>query len=432
MILIPNDILTSPKLLKFVEAFQAAEEKQDVLANFWQEVEVQGAPLMEKLEEQPEYYLVTFLYREKAETDELLLNCGALGAVPTRGIFKQIPDTDIYYKSIFFLNQTRTQYFIRRQKVFVPNYRLETVKRNFQEPIILEERFNTKHLIFRYDDENPEKFATISILELPDAPKQPWIQEQSDVKKGTIEEFELNYVKAKDPAKSHKISVYLPPNYSTDHKPYGIAFFFDGSWYNNKAIPTPTILDNLIAHQKILPLIGVFISQQNRMVELAMNKDFAIFIVEQVIQKIRENYNVTTDPKQSIIVGMSIGGLMAAYIGLRHSNIFGKVLSQSGSFFAPEHVNPMGNPDFQIHNYLISEYVKTDRVPVDFYLEIGIYEGREMLFGPPSPFFSHRHMHDVLLLKGYNVRYEEYRGGHDFTCWRGSLADGLIHLTNKL
>ena len=47
-------------------------------------------------------------------------------------------------------------------------------------------------------------------------------------------------------------------------------------------------------------------------------------------------------------------------------------------------------------------------------------------------FFSHRHMRDVLLLKGYNVHYNEYQGGHDYACWRGSIADGLMHLTSNL
>jgi enterochelin esterase-like enzyme len=27
------------------------------------------------------------------------------------------------------------------------------------------------------------------------------------------------------------------------------------------------------------------------------------------------------------------------------------------------------------------------------------------------------------------VNYSEYSGGHDFVCWRGSFADGLIALT---
>jgi hypothetical protein len=39
---------------------------------------------------------------------------------------------------------------------------------------------------------------------------------------------------------------------------------------------------------------------------------------------------------------------------------------------------------------------------------------------PPPP----RQLH----AKGNEVVYSEYSGGHDYVCWRGSLAGGLIAL----
>ena len=35
-------------------------------------------------------------------------------------------------------------------------------------------------------------------------------------------------------------------------------------------------------------------------------------------------------------------------------------------------------------------------------------------------------MRGVLEGQGYDVTYREYQGGHDYACWRGGLADGLI------
>ena len=83
---------------------------------------------------------------------------------------------------------------------------------------------------------------------------------------------------------------------------------------------------------------------------------------------------------------------------------------------------------YQLINYLIGEYVKREKLPLDFYIEIGVYETREALHGLPSHFFSNRHFRDVLLSKGYTVKYVEFIGGHDFICWRGTLADGLMYL----
>lgn len=31
-------------------------------------------------------------------------------------------------------------------------------------------------------------------------------------------------------------------------------------------------------------------------------------------------------------------------------------------------------------------------------------------------------------LSGYDLTYREYRGGHDYACWQGGLADGLVNL----
>ncbi|MHA1727444.1 MAG: hypothetical protein ACTSWY_01775 [Promethearchaeota archaeon] len=75
--------------------------------------------------------------------------------------------------------------------------------------------------------------------------------------------------------------------------------------------------------------------------------------------------------------------------------------------------------------------MKREKLPLDFYIEIGLYEEKESLHGTPSHFFSNRHFRDVLLSKGYSVKYVEYVGGHNFICWRGSLSDGLIYLIGK-
>ena len=35
---------------------------------------------------------------------------------------------------------------------------------------------------------------------------------------------------------------------------------------------------------------------------------------------------------------------------------------------------------------------------------------------------------DVLTAKGYTVSYQECNGGHEYLCWRGALAGGLLYL----
>lgn len=40
-------------------------------------------------------------------------------------------------------------------------------------------------------------------------------------------------------------------------------------------------------------------------------------------------------------------------------------------------------------------------------------------------------MYNVLLSKGYEIKYEYFQSGHDYLSWRETLANGLISLKGK-
>lgn len=40
-------------------------------------------------------------------------------------------------------------------------------------------------------------------------------------------------------------------------------------------------------------------------------------------------------------------------------------------------------------------------------------------------------MKDVLLSKGYQVAYSEFKGGHDYLSWGETLAKGLVYLVGN-
>ena len=98
-------------------------------------------------------------------------------------------------------------------------------------------------------------------------------------------------------------------------------------------VPAPVILDNLIAKKKIPPLVAVFVKHDplSRNKDLSCSEPFADFLVNELVPWVRGHYRVTADPARTIVGGLSLGGLMASYCGLRHSDVFGNVLSQSGS-----------------------------------------------------------------------------------------------------
>jgi enterochelin esterase family protein len=71
---------------------------------------------------------------------------------------------------------------------------------------------------------------------------------------------------------------------------------------------------------------------------------------------------------------------------------------------------------------VVDAYAAGPLLPVRFFLEVGAWEG-ELLQ-------SVRLMRDRLVDQRYDVGYREYEGGHDYACWRGGLADGLVAALN--
>jgi len=120
-----------------------------------------------------------------------------------------------------------------------------------------------------------------------------------------------------------------------------------------------------------------------------------------------------------VAAGSSYGGLASAWLGLKHPELFGNVLSLSGSYGW----SPPGTED----QWLTRQYVSSPRLPLRFYLQAGLYEGK---LGASSAGIldSNRQLRNVLQAKGYPVEHVEYASGHDYLQWRGSLACGLISL----
>jgi enterochelin esterase family protein len=124
---------------------------------------------------------------------------------------------------------------------------------------------------------------------------------------------------------------------------------------------------------------------------------------------------ITTNPQRTVLVGQSLGGLAATHAGLHAPDRFGLILTQSGAFWW------RGEPPETIDGAtLIDAYRNTARQPVRFFQEAGLVE-REILT-------TNRLLNEALRERGYDVVSREYSGGHDYACWRGGLADGLIAL----
>jgi enterochelin esterase family protein len=146
-------------------------------------------------------------------------------------------------------------------------------------------------------------------------------------------------------------------------------------------------------------------------------------MVQELLPWARQNYSLTRNPADTVVGGLSLGGVAAASAALQHPETFGNVLTQSGAF---------GNGrEGECEEEWIARQVATrEIVPVRFYLEAGLLENQR-----DTPHISilraNRHLRTVLQAKGYSIQYTEYSGGHQPLCWRGTLSTGLVALLGR-
>jgi enterochelin esterase family protein len=194
--------------------------------------------------------------------------------------------------------------------------------------------------------------------------------------------------------------------------PYPLLVVLDGNDYLGRG-KLPQILDNLIAQGRIEPLALAMVAQsaQAREVEYLCSEATIGFIYERVLPLANRKLNLIDHDKHPGghgIMGASLGGLMAMYAGLRLPEIFGRVLSQSGVF------------RFDDHDSVVMELVRhLPPQPLKVWMDVGKFE---------YLLSENQRLRDLLVRRGYQIKYREYLGGHNYTSWRNDLWRGLEFL----
>lgn len=421
--------LECPEIKTLRGALQAGGSGET--AKFWEMVKARGAPLIDPLDGDDKRMLVTFLWKGSPDTrDVTVIWFPYTARWPDDYRLERLGSTDIWYRTV---KVDRRKRFMYRLAANAPPVRVT------EEPPAGDDTFSTifaaaqndplnpKRWLEDPEDPDPPQYNGWSAVEMPGAPPQPWIARREGVPQGEIQKRRIASALLKN---EREVAVYTPPGYGKESKPYPLVVLFDEKSYL-RAVPTPVILDNLIAEKRIPPVVAVLLDNPPgaRSRELPCNTAFADFLNFELVPWIRRSYNVTTDASRTVVGGSSYGGLAAAYAGLRHSETFGNVLSQSGSYWwtPPRTDNPS---DFDANaepNWVARQFIASSRLPVRFYLDAGSdeldFSGHGSAILEPN-----RRLRDVLLAKGYEVHYQEFNGGHDYMSWRGTLADGLILL----
>ncbi|MGW0191670.1 alpha/beta hydrolase [Streptomyces sp. NPDC003362] len=217
--------------------------------------------------------------------------------------------------------------------------------------------------------------------------------------------------------------VYLPPG-GTD-APLPVVVLCDGDmWFGRLGFGDT--LDALIADGVLPPLVVLApdaVDRHTRWRELGGSDAFVSFLADELLPWAAARRPLTADPARTVVAGQSLGGVTALYAALRRPERFGRVLAQSASLWwrpgLPRPV-PGRKPPVYGEPWLVGRFRAAGPLPVTVHLDVGLHEG---------PMVDHHcALYAALRSTGTPVTRHEFNGGHDYACWHGALADGLVRL----
>ncbi len=224
--------------------------------------------------------------------------------------------------------------------------------------------------------------------------------------------------------------LYVPAQYDAS-EPAAVMVFQDGHAYVGEEgqFRVPVVFDNLIHSGDLPVLIGVFIdpghkkeqlpekpgwrpSPENRSYEYdSLSDQYSRFLLEEILPEVAQRYNLTEDPKQRAICGISSGGICAWTVAWERPDAFGKVLSHVGSF-----VNIRGG-----HNYA-ALIRKTEPKPIRVFLQDG---SGDLDNRHGNWYLANQQMAKSLEFAGYDHKVAFGEGGHNGIHGGAILPDSL-------
>ena len=239
-------------------------------------------------------------------------------------------------------------------------------------------------------------FGPNSSLEMPDYSAPTEITPRSTVAKGRFIDTSFGG----GTIAKRTVRIYLPPGFEMSSARFPVVLFHDGLDYWNLG-SVGTIIDNLIADKKIMPLIAVFVPAQDRVAEYRTTKRDAYmsFICDTILGYVQRRYPVINDARYRAVIGASDGGHCALYQGVMRPDVFANIGAQSSNV-----------------TNLITDRLKADpRLSSNFYLDIGMYDIAQLI-----PLV--RNLRSLLTTQNYPYDYLEVNEGHSWGNWRARVG----------
>jgi enterochelin esterase-like enzyme len=235
----------------------------------------------------------------------------------------------------------------------------------------------------------------------------PLTEYNAGVRHGTIDSLE--WTSADTLIRPRLVKVYLPPGYG---KGSGLrsVYIHDGETARRYAF-IANILDNMIAGQKIPPLVAVFVPPVERGEEYAGDRQirFTTAFCDELVPLIDRRYRTARNPVRRGVMGISDGGYIALAMLLARTDVFHCAAGQSSTIL----------PALSQMLALRQRYAPLPPT-LRLYMDCGRYDiiAGEYNFPAINRSFSRE-------LKSYGIRhrYREVSDGHDWASWRERMPE---------
>jgi enterochelin esterase-like enzyme len=204
-----------------------------------------------------------------------------------------------------------------------------------------------------------------------------------------------------------RVIVYTPPGYDPATK-YPLAVFHDGALVVNTG-EAPRVLDWLIAHDEIHPIVAAFVDPVSRTDDFRHAAPMRDFVATELMAWIAKRYSITPLAEDHAIIGISAGARAALDAMASYPGVYG----ECGLMIAA-----LDPPD-----------VTTIPVKQDDALQLQV----TVLAAAYDP-LNHRSselVRDALKARGHAVKYIEVAEGHSTQTWKNHLHDVLISLFGR-
>lgn len=230
---------------------------------------------------------------------------------------------------------------------------------------------------------------------------------------------------------SHKIWVYIPPNYTETKVNYPVIYMHDAqNLFDDKTSfvgewEVDETLNKLYKETgKSFIVVGIENGGEKRIEEYTPWKHkkygggkgaiYIDFLATTLKPYIDKNYRTKPEAENTAIIGSSLGGLISFYGGLKHPEIFGRIGALSTSFWFSDKVNDFAKENGNQKNSKI-------------YFLVGGKEGNTMV--PDT-----KNMANLLEDLGFpkeNIKTKVVADGkHTESFWKGEFLETITFLFN--